>query len=61
MDRELRDWLHSLAVKADSAPPSTNDAVLSTAAADYLARIATDGTVKAALNEIAAAEPELAG
>lgn len=61
VDRELRDWLRSLAVTTDSAPPSTNDAVLSTAAADYLERIATDGTLKAALNEIAAAEPELAG
>jgi len=61
MDRELRDWLRSLAVKTDSAPLSTHDAVLSDSAADYLERIATDGTLKAALNEIAAAEPELAG
>lgn len=61
MDRELRDWLRSLAVTGDSAGPRTHDAVLSGAAADYLERIVADGTLKAALNEIAAAEPELAG
>lgn len=29
--------------------------------ADYLERISADGTLKAALNEIATAEPDLAG
>ena len=61
VNRELRDWLRGLAVTGDSAGPRTHDAVLSGAAADYLERIATDGTFKAALNEIAAADPELAG
>ncbi len=45
----------------DSAGPRTPDSVLSGAGADYLERIAPDGTLKAALDEIAAAEPELAG
>lgn len=59
VDRELRDWLRSLAVLPDGAshPP----AQLSDEAAAYLERIAVDGTLKAALNEIATAEPELAG
>lgn len=61
VDRELRDWLRSLAVTGDSVEPRANHAVLSASAADYLERIAADGTLKAALNEIAAAEPELAG
>jgi len=61
MDRELRDWLRSLAVTTDSTVPRTHDAALSDEAADYLERIAEDGTLKAALNEIATAEPELAG
>ena len=61
VDRELRDWLRSLAKTGDRAGPRADSAVFSTAAADYLERIATDGTLKAALDEIAAAEPELAG
>jgi hypothetical protein len=61
VDRELRDWLRSLAVTGAGAGPRTHQAALSGAAADYLERIAADGTLKAALNEIAAAEPELAG
>ena len=61
VDRELRDWMRSLAVTSDSTVPRPRDAVLSPAAADYLERIAADGTLKAALNEIATAEPELAG
>lgn len=60
VDRELRDWLRSLAVTSDSAEPRPR-AEISAAAADELERIATNGTLKAALNEIAAAEPELAG
>jgi len=34
VDRELRDWLRSLAVSGDSAGPRTHDAVLSSGAAD---------------------------
>jgi hypothetical protein len=59
VDRELRDWLRSLAVDADGPPQHV--APLSDEAATYLQRIAADGTLKAALNEIATAEPELAG
>ncbi len=61
VDRELRDWLRSLAVKSDGAGPRADRAVFSAAAADYLERISADGTLKAALDEIAAAEPDLAG
>lgn len=58
VDRELRDWLRSLAGKADrpAARPS-----LSAEAADVVERMATDGTLKAALDEVAAGEPDLAG
>ncbi len=59
VDHELREWLRSLAVDADG--PSHPATRLSDAAADYLERIAADGTLKAALSEIATAEPELAG
>ncbi|HET7486643.1 MAG TPA: hypothetical protein VFJ85_01850 [Acidimicrobiales bacterium] len=61
MDREVRDWLRSLAVTDARERPSTGQATLSAGGADYIERIATDGTLKAALNEIAAAEPDLAG
>lgn len=61
VDRELRDWLRSLAGTGDRAGPRADPAVFSTAGADYLERIATDGTLKAALDEIATAEPDLAG
>ena len=52
VDDELRDWLRSLVVTTDSAVPRAHDAVLSGEAADYIERIAADGTLKAALNEI---------
>ena len=58
VDRELRDWLRSLVVDVDETHPA---AQLSNEAGDYLDRIVADGTLKAALNEIATAEPELAG
>jgi hypothetical protein len=58
VNRELRDWLRSLAGPEASGDKS---AQLSLEAADYLERIATDGTLKAALSEIAEGEPELAG
>jgi hypothetical protein len=59
VDRELRGWLRSLSV--DAGGPSHPAPPLSEEAAAYLERIAADGTLKAALNEIATAEPELAG
>lgn len=37
------------------------DALLSQAGSDYVERIASDGTLAAALDELAAAEPDLAG
>jgi hypothetical protein len=62
VDREFRDWLRGLAVPSTASHDDGPGAmVLSDQAADYLARIATDGTLKAALAEIAASEPELAG
>lgn len=62
MDRDLRDWLRSLAVAhprngGQRAPGGD----LSEQAADYLERIAHDGTLKSALAEIGAGDPELAG
>lgn len=61
MDRELRDWL--LGVAAPGAGPATldTDAQLSVEGSEYLAQIALDGTLKATLDELGAAEPELAG
>jgi hypothetical protein len=61
VDRELRDWLRSLAVTGEGTAVRAHGAVLSEAASDYLERIATDGTLKAALDELAAADPDLAG
>lgn len=61
VDRELRDWLRSLAetpVGASSERPSHQ---FSDEEAAYLERIATDGSLAAALAEISAADPELAG
>jgi len=59
VDHELRAWIKSLAKPAPSAgwngPPE-----FSREDAEYLRRIGTDGTLKAALQEIAAGEPELA-
>jgi hypothetical protein len=57
VDRDLREWLRGLAAPvAPNGGPGISDE-----AADYLARIAGDGTLKAALGEIASSEPELAG
>ena len=61
VDRELRDWLRSLAVTGEGATTPARGAVLSDAAADHLERISRDGTLKAALDELGAAEPDLAG
>ncbi len=61
VDRELRDWLRSLAGTGEGAAGRAHDAVLSEAGSDYLERIATDGRLRAALDEQAPAEPDLAG
>jgi hypothetical protein len=62
MDRDLRDWLRSLAVAhpRDRQQQAVVES-LSDQAADYLERIAHDGTLKAALAELGAGDPELAG
>lgn len=61
MDRELRDWLRSLAEPSGGHDTLAHRAELSDEGSEYLARVATDGTLKAALAELAASEPELAG
>lgn len=55
----MRDWLRSLAVQDGS--PREPKPQITDSGADYLVAIATDGTLAAALAEIAATEPELAG
>ncbi len=60
VDRDLRDWLRSLAVHHEAGSSPTG-AELSDEGAQYLARIAADGTLASALAEIAATEPQLAG
>jgi hypothetical protein len=61
MDRELRDWLRSLADPPPTGARVATHTPLTDEAADYLARIATDGTLKAAFAELAEREPDLAG
>jgi hypothetical protein len=61
MDRELRDWLRGLAVPRGGHGTLEQPVELSEEASEHLARLATDGTLKAALAELAASEPELAG
>lgn len=61
VDRDLRDWLRSLAVRHDDGDLLPHRHELSGEDAAHLERIAKDGTLAAALAEIAAAEPELAG
>jgi DNA-binding transcriptional MerR regulator len=59
VDHELRAWIKSLAARprrradGESRQFSPEDAA-------YLRRIVTDGTLKVALHEIAASEPDLA-
>lgn len=60
MDRDLRDWLRSLAVHQHEGSSQVAEQ-LSDEGAEYLVRIAADGTLAAALAEIAATEPQLAG
>jgi hypothetical protein len=61
VNRELREWLRSLAghESPDDVVPTGRS--LSDEGAEYLERIARDGTLAAALTEIGANEPELAG
>jgi hypothetical protein len=61
VDRELRDWLRSLAETAEDPSRERPPHQFSEEDAAYLERIATDGSLAAALAEISAAEPELAG
>ena len=61
VDRELRDWLKSLAGHGDGEEAVVASRQVSDEAADYLERIATDGTLKAAFAELAESEPDLAG
>lgn len=62
MDRDLRDWLRSLAVlRPRDHDERAHAEVMSDEAAEYLTRIAADGTLKAALTEVGASEPDLAG
>jgi hypothetical protein len=61
VNRDLRDWLRSLASPTDDRSPGLPRPAFSDEDAAYLERIATDGTLAAALAEIAAAESELAG
>lgn len=59
MEADLREWIRGLAAgDADSAVASQE---ISSEAADYLERIATDGTLKDAFAELAEHEPDLAG
>lgn len=59
MDREWRDWLRSLGPSCGQGPDLHTE--LSPEGVDYLTGIASDGTLKAALDEIGASEPDLAG
>ena len=58
VDHELRAWIKSLARTAPRAGGERRK--FSPEDAAYLRRIATDGTLKAALQEIGASEPDLA-
>ena len=61
MDRELRDWLRSLAEPRCGHDTLEHRGELSREGVEYLAKVATDGTLKSAFAEIAANEPDLAG
>jgi hypothetical protein len=52
MDRELRGWLRGLAEPRGGHETLDHPDELSAEGAEYLARIATDGTLKAALAEL---------
>lgn len=59
MDREWRDCLRSLGPSRPAAADLHQE--LTPEGIEYLLRIASDGTLKAALDEIEASEPDLAG
>ena len=59
VDYELRAWIKSLA-RRPSPSDDPDRYKFSDEAAAYLRKIATDGTLKAALQEIGASEPDLA-
>lgn len=59
MDREWRDWLRSLGPSRPEGADLHQE--LTPEGIEYLLRIASDGTLKAALDEIGASEPDLAG
>jgi hypothetical protein len=61
VDRELRDWLRGLGEPRVAAAGVDAAAPLSPEGADYLVGIVLDGTLRAALDELGAADPELAG
>ncbi len=61
VDRELRDWMRGLAVAATGPGRELTMSWSAAVGPTTSGRMATDGTLKAALNEIAAAETELAG
>lgn len=61
MDTELRDWLRRLAEPSPAPGAFDTSSKLSVEGSDYLERIALDGTLQATLDELGAAEPELAG
>lgn len=58
VDHELRAWIKSLARPSRRAEGESRE--FSPEDAAYLKRIATDGTLKAALQEIGVSEPDLA-
>jgi hypothetical protein len=59
VDYELRAWIKSL-VRRPTASRDPERYRLSGEAAAYLTKISKDGTLKAALQEIGASEPDLA-
>lgn len=59
MDREWRNWLRSLGPSRIEGVDLETD--LSPEATDYLVKITADGTLKAALEELGATEPDRAG
>lgn len=61
MDRELRDWLRALADSPGGDDTLGHPDELSDHGAEYLARVATDGTLKAVLAELAASERAITG
>ena len=60
MEADLRDWIKGLATRYEGCE-SADVQTISREAADYLERIATDGTLKEAFAELAEHEPDLAG